>query len=316
MSTVELATRPRAAEWAAIGTTVRVVVTEPDLLPAATDIVVAELAALDAACSRFRPDSEVTRLANASGRPVGVSRLLADAVGVALDAARRTDGDLDPTVGAAMASLGYDRDFAEVHTRPGGPAVRVAVRPSGWRQVRLDRERRLITVPAGTLLDLGATAKAWAADRCASRVAQELGCGVLVSLGGDIATAGSGPDGGWIVRVQDRPDVATDPTACTVTLQPGGALATSSIGSRAWRQGRDRLHHILNPRTLRPAEAVWRYATVAAASCVDANTASTVALIRGRAAPAWLHSLGLSARLVTADGRVARLGGWPAEGLS
>jgi FAD:protein FMN transferase len=114
------------------------------------------------------------------------------------------------------------------------------------------------------LLDLGATGKAYAADRCAARVAADRGVGVLVSLGGDIATAGPAPDGGWRVLVQDGPG---EPS-CVVGLPSGTALATSSTRSRRWGTS---LHHILDPRTCRPAEPLWRTVSVRAADCVTAN---------------------------------------------
>ncbi len=301
-----------AAEWTAIGTDVRVVVTDTPRLDDARELLTADLADLDLACSRFRPDSEVSRLQDAAGRPVPVSPLLAEAVDVALAAAARTGGDLDPTLGTALADLGYDRDFGEVRRLPGGASVRLVRRVPGWRRVHLDRRAGTLSVPPGTLLDLGATAKAWAADRSAARIADRLGCGVLVSLGGDIATAGPPPPGGWVVHVQDRPE-GDDGTGCTVVLPEGGALATSSTTSRTWRQGPHLRHHVLDPRTLQPAEAVWRYVTVAAARCADANVASTTALIRGHRARSWLTAVGLPARLVGADGTVRTVGAWPHE---
>lgn len=313
---------PAAAEWHAIGTTVRVVVTRRRRLAEARDLVVEELDALDRACSRFRADSEVSRLAETGGRPTRVSRLLAEAVAVALDAARRSDGDLDPTVGAALVDLGYDRDISDLRPAPeggstpmarvpvGGRRVSVIRRVPGWQQVELDADRSLLTVPAGTVIDLGATAKAWAADRCAQRVAERVGGGVLVSLGGDIATAGRTTVGGWCVAIRDRPDIPNDPTSTVVTLPDGAAMATSSIGSRSWMQGRHAMHHIVDPRSLRPVEPVWRYVTVAAGRCLDANIASTVALIRGHDARGWLDDVGLPARLVSAAGAVSVRGRW------
>jgi len=157
------------------------------------------------------------------------------------------------------------------------------------------------------LLDLGATAKAYTADRCAQLVAERCGAGVLVSLGGDIATAGPAPDGGWRVLVQDQPG---DPHV-TVGLPAGAALATSSTVSRQRRQGGRWLHHILDPRTCLPARPVWRTVSVAAYRCVDANTLSTAAVVRGDDALTWLRGLGVPARLVTADGEVVTVGEWP-----
>jgi thiamine biosynthesis lipoprotein ApbE len=195
---------PAHADWTALGTQVRLLVTDPAQLAAGRDLLAADLAAVDAACSRFRPDSELMRLDDA-GRPPGpvqLSPLLAEAVAVALRAARLTDGDVDPTIGDALAVIGYDRDFALVPAD--GPPVTLTVRAApGWRLVGLDEQHRHLTLPPGMSLDLGATAKAWAADRSAARLAAELGCGVLVGLGGDIAVAGPVPDGGWRIRVQD-----------------------------------------------------------------------------------------------------------------
>lgn len=300
------------AQWTVWGTVARIVVTDPARLAPATDLVEALLAAVDEACSRFRPDSEIRHACRAAGRPVTVSPLLAELVAAALRAARETDGDVDPTLGAALCGLGYDRDFASITghsvagTVDGGSAVAgrrpVRVLPSpDWRSVRL--RGRELTVPSGVLLDLGATAKAAAADRAAAMVAGRLGTGVLVALGGDVATAGPAPEGGWRVLVRDRPG---DPS-CLVRLPAGAALATSSTASRAWGSA---LHHILDPRTRRPAPAVWRTVSVAAFSCLRANTLSTAAVVRGHRAPALLGRA--PSRLVTRDLDVVRLGGWPA----
>jgi thiamine biosynthesis lipoprotein ApbE len=308
------ATREASASWRALGTGVQLVVTDGSKLAAARGMLADDLAAVDLACSRFRPDSELIGLDRASG-PVTVSPLLAEAIGVALRAAELTDGDVDPTVGAAMNAVGYDRDFALIP--PDGPAVRLTVRAvPGWRQVEFDQLSRRLRLPAGVRLDLGATAKAWVADRAAARISAGLGCGVLVSLGGDIAVSGQAPDGGWRIRVQDisgPPDEPPTGPSTVVAVHTGG-LATSSIAARRWRRGGDVLHHILDPRTGLPAPAVWRTVSVAAASCTDANIASTAAIIRGRAAPAWLIGLGLPARLVADDGHVQTCGGWPTEG--
>jgi thiamine biosynthesis lipoprotein len=239
--------------------------------------------------------------------------LLAEAIAVALRAARLTDGDVDPTVGAAMSAVGYDRDFDRIPRI--GPPLAVTTRTvPGWHEVHL--EGRSLTMPEGVELDLGATAKAWAADRSAARISARLGCGVLVSLGGDIAVAGpQTPAGGWRVRVQDVTGSPGDPPAgpyALIAIRAGG-LATSSTAARRWQRGGDVLHHILDPRTGRPADPVWRTVSVAADSCADANAASTAAVIRGRAALGWLAKLGLPSRLVDATGVVFTVAGWPDE---
>jgi thiamine biosynthesis lipoprotein ApbE len=304
---------PASADWKALGTMVQLIVTDPVRLAEGRPMLEADLAAVDAACSRFRSDSELVALDSVPG-PVEVSPLLAQALAVALRAARLTDGDVDPTVGAAMAAIGYDRDFPLVPAS--GPAVTLTVRSvPGWRQVQFDEQSRILVLPPGVRLDLGATAKAWAADRSAARLAAALGCGVLVSLGGDIAVAGETPPGGWRVRVQDvtgRPEDPPVGPSAVVAIRDGG-LATSSTTARRWRRGGDVLHHILDPRTGLPAPPCWRTVSVAAASCADANTASTAAIIRGRDAPGWLTSLGLPARLVDEAGNVHTVAGWPAD---
>ena len=308
-----------SASWRAIGTSVHLIVTEPAALEPACRMLHADLAAVDAACSRFRADSEIAALDRApqvAGRtgPVRVSPLLAEALGVALRAASRTGGDVDPTVGGAMSAAGSDRDFSLM--RHDGPPLKLTIRSvPGWRQVQFDEQTRLLSLPAGVRLDLGATAKAWAADRAAERIAAELGCGVLVNLGGDIAVAGEAPASGWHVRVQDITGRPEDPPVgpATVVAIHSGGLATSSTTARRWRRGGDVLHHILDPRSGLPAAPVWRTVSVAAATCTDANIASTAAIIRGESAPAWLSGQGLAARLVTESGAVRTLGGWPPE---
>jgi thiamine biosynthesis lipoprotein len=161
-------------------------------------------------------------------------------------------------------------------------------------------------------LDLGATAKALAADRAARSAADKTGAGILVSLGGDIAVAGPAPLGGWPVRIADDHRASLDGPGPVVSLESGG-LATSSVTVRRWRVGEDELHHILDPSTGRPAASCWRTVSVAAASCVDANTASTASVLLGEAAPAWLAGRRLPARLVAVSGEIVCIGGWPAE---
>lgn len=303
-----------ATDWQALGSTVRLVVTDPTRLELGRSLLASELGALDATCSRFRDDSELRRLDRSAGRPTRISPLLAEAIGVALRAARLTDGLVDPTVGQAMVSIGYDRDFASVPAT--GPALPRAVRPVvGWQRVVLDRSGLRVTVPEGVRLDLGATAKALAADRAAARLGRVLRCGVLVSLGGDIAFGGQVPPDGWTIRVQDTPghprDLPCGPTA-TVTVN-GGGLATSSTVARRWRRGGVVSHHIVDPLTGLPAQSPWRTVTVHAGTCVDANTASTAALVRGATAPSWLAGRGLPARLVGLDGQVHTVAGWPED---
>ena len=297
-----------STSWPALGTNATVVVADGAGLAAARRSVQAVIEEIDRAASRFREDSEISRVNGAGGAPVAVSETFVRAARCAIRAAQITGGDLDPTIGASLRIAGYDRDFALVGP---GAAVRFAG-AAGWRRIELDEARRIVRVPAGVELDFGATAKALAADIAATRASARLrGGGVLVSLGGDIATSGPAPAEGWSVRVTDDHRAGLDAPGQTIALRSGG-LATSSTTLRRWTRGSANVHHILNPATGAPAREHWRTVSVAAACAVDANIASTTAIIRGAAAPAWLEGAGLPARLVAAGGAVTVTSGWPA----
>jgi thiamine biosynthesis lipoprotein len=297
----------QATRFRALGTTAEVIATRPDAAAAAVEILKRLLDDVDAAASRFRPDSELALVEQQPGRPTCVSELLGQLIAAALRAARQTDGLVDPTVGSALVALGYDRDFDEVARD--GVAVR-GLRAPGWRTIAWNPLRREVTIPPGVQLDFGATAKAWAADRAAAVIQQATGSPVLVNLGGDIAIAGEPPAGGWAVQIADDHAEPLSADAETIALTSGG-LATSTSAVRNWQRGGRTVHHIVDPATGEPAPPVWRTVSVVAASALDANTASTAAMVMGRSAPAWLERLGLAARLVATDGAVVRTGAWP-----
>jgi thiamine biosynthesis lipoprotein len=308
------------ARWTALGTTAVLRITRSSALIDARAVVEDELAAIDRACSRFRADSEIERVNASAGRFVTVSPLLLEALEAALRAARLTDGAVDPTLGEAIILAGYSRDFSELEqprseplARPAAPACRPIVgarRASGWKLIEVDHVSSRVRIPAGVRLDLGATAKALAADRAAAAARAATGAGVLVSLGGDIATAGPAYGAGWAIHVTDDHRDGPEAPGQTITIASGG-LATSSITARRWvRDGRV-MHHILDPATGEPVEPRWRTASVAASSCVDANIASTAALVQGDSALTWLGELRLPARLVDVNGDVHAVAGWP-----
>lgn len=291
-----------AASFPALGTTAEVLVTDTAELAHAERVVRDHVQALDEKCSRFRPDSELSRLHDRAGSAVAVSTMLFEALQVAFRAAELTDGLVDPTVGQAVRAMGYDRDFALLD--PDGPLPAIPDGPApGWWRVRLDAEHRRVVLPRGVLLDLGATAKAWAADQAAARVAAATGCGTLVALGGDVAVAGPPPEGGWLITIAD---------GVTISIRSGG-VATSGTDRRAWRRAGRRVHHITDPRTGDVPAAVWRTVTVVAGSCLDANTASTAAILLGTQAPDWLTERRLPARLVSEEDVVTLVAGWPFE---
>ncbi|MGG5175912.1 FAD:protein FMN transferase [Pseudarthrobacter sp. J1763] len=304
--------------WKVWGLEASLTVTDASVLNAAEEIVREVIAQVDAAGSRFRPDSELAKLQPELASGATVSSTLALLVAGALDAARWTDGAVDPTLGRDMDALGYDRDLTEVKLRsrlkhPSASSVVVQVRTigraPGWERVKLTG--RTLQIPQTLRLDLGATAKAIAADMAADRVAATLGTGVLVSLGGDIATAGPAPLGGWQVLVQD---LAQDPWQ-QVGLAAGHAMATSSTQKRRWVQKGKEVHHILDPRFGTPAEPVWRSVTVAAPTCLQANAYSTAGIVRGFGAVDWFKAAGVAARFVDQQHRVVTTGGWPAPEL-
>jgi thiamine biosynthesis lipoprotein len=295
----------------ALGCRARLVVTNPRAAGVAEIAVAGVLHRIDETCSRFRADSEISLLNAAPDRDVPVSPTLATALAVALRAARLSGGAVDPTVGGAVVAAGYDRDFALLPAD--GAAVSLDRRSvPGWRRLRLDLQRPTARVPSGVQVDLGASAKAMAADMAAAVALRVAGGGVLVSLGRDIAMRGTPPPGGWRIQVGEDSALPVGEDAPAITVETGG-VATSSTTVRRWRRGGVTLHHLIDPRTGQPADGPWRTATAAAATCVDANTAATAAIVLGPGAAAWLEAAGLPARLVARTGSVTRLAGWPEE---
>lgn len=304
MSSTTTASAVGTAEFPLWGGQATVAVCERDGLAAALAHVKRTVAAFDLACSSFREDSELALLNSSSGESVVVSHLLLDAVREALRAARLTDGAVDPTVGQALIAHGINPPMSD---RP----VRIE-RVSGYQVVRLDDASQTIELPAGVRLDLGATAKALAADAAADAAYRAAGCGVLVGLCGDIAAAGPPPEGGWSIRVTDD-HRRSDAEGQTVAIRAGG-LATSSVTVRQLARDGEVAHHLIDPATGRPALGPWRTVSVHAESCLDANTASTAAIVLGPDAPAWLEDRGLAARLVGHDASALYTAGWPSEG--
>ncbi len=288
-------------DWSCL---VRLVVTDPAALEPATADLRALMRRVEQAASRFRPDSELSRANARAGRPMPVSRLLSRLVAAAVEAAERTGGAVDPTVGGQLRRLGYDRDIAQLAGRDLAEPVAGAPGRPARSKLRLDAERGLLTVPSGTELDLGATAKAQTADWAAAEIAGRYGCSVLVELGGDLAVAGSKAD--WQVTVAER---AGGPGQ-QITLHSGG-LATSTTTVRRWQAGGQPIHHILDPATGQPAAGPWRTVSVAAGGALLANTCSTAAIVLGGRALDWLAGQPVAARLVDQDGAVRTIGGWP-----
>lgn len=277
----------------AMGTTVEVLTHGSEDRARFADAVVrvrATFERLERRCSRFRADSELTRVNRRAGRPTRVSPELAELVSHALAAARRTEGRFDPTVLDAVVAAGYDADFDEVLA--GARAALRPPRPCGrWREVHLEGD--LLTLPEGVGIDLGGLAKGWTVD-LAAEVALSTGLRwALVNAGGDLRLAGEPPPEGIAVGVEDPEDPSAEALRLYLT---GGALATSSITRRAWGPG---LHHLIDPRTGAPAATDVLQATVSAPTCAEAEVAAKDALLRGEDALRDVPGV-----LVLADGRI------------
>jgi thiamine biosynthesis lipoprotein ApbE len=298
------------ADDRAFGGSLRVIVTNGPDLAAAKSAVDEVVRAVDLAANRFREDSELSRLNGSPERRVVISALLTKLIANALRGARLTGGAVDPTVGSAVKLAGYDTDFAAVPAD--GMSIDLLVtRIPGWQAIVLDELARTVRLPRGVELDLGATGKALTSDLAAAAAFSRIGRGgILVSLGGDIAVAGEPPPEGWLIQASEDSGAPIQKGEETISIRSGG-IATSSTTVRRWTRGGVALHHIIDPVTGLPSDGPWRTATVVAGTCVDANIASTAAIVMGEAAIEWLEASRLPARLVDRTGSVHRVSGWP-----
>jgi FAD:protein FMN transferase len=257
----------------AMGTDVSLTGPDDASFTRASEAVEAVFAREERRFSRFRDDSELTRVNLSAGRWTAVSAPFEALVGLALAQARRTDGLFDPTVLHAIVAAGYDRDFDEVLA--GARGALHPPQPCGrWREIAVRPGE--ILLPAGVGLDLGGIAKGWTSDLAAESAVREGLPWSLVSAGGDLRIVGEAPP--IDVRIEDPG--APSETAATLRLD-SGALASSSTLRRAW--GPD-LHHILDPRTGAPTDSPIVQSTVWAPTCAEAEVSATWALLTGTAA--------------------------------
>ena len=253
--------------------------------------------------SRFRPESELSRLNERAGKPTAVSSLLYDVVAAALAAARATRGAFDPTLLPDLVRLGYDRTFADLPA-DASPGRRVPFLGGRWHGIRLDSQRRRILLPPGAALDVGGIAKGMAVDAALDRLERELEIGTaLVDAGGDLAVRGLPPgQRAWQVAIED--------TTRSVALRHG-ALATSGSSRRRWLQDGIERHHLIDPRTGKPAASGLSSITVAAATCRQAEVGATAVFVLGATEGAALlerHDLG---GLAIGSRGVETIGRWP-----
>jgi thiamine biosynthesis lipoprotein len=269
----------------------------------------AALEAREARWSRFRPTSELSRLNDAGGAPVVLSPGTYALVARAVDAWRDTGGRYDPTVLPALEAAGYDRDFAAVprtgDTSPGS----VGAAP-GCADVELDPLVSAVRLPRGVRIDLGGIGKGAAADEVAEELLESAPSavrGVLVNLGGDLRAVGEAPPPhGWVIEVDDP--LATGRTG--VLALADGAVATSTRLRRAWSRAGEPMHHLIDPRTGRPATSGLASVTVVTGHASRAEVLAKAAFVGGAdVAPALLAAAGATGLLVTDGGEVVELDG-------
>jgi FAD:protein FMN transferase len=259
----------------------------------------------EAALSRFRPESELSRLNGRAGRPIVVGPILLAAVEAAVAAARATGGLFDPTLGRDLVRIGYDRTFEDLRD-VGGPPLRRGHGGGAWRAVVVDRSTHRVTLPAGAALDVGGIAKGMAVDASLALLSEHGIERALVSAGGDLAVLGLPPGRrAWAIRVGGGPDGQVVPLV-------RGALATSGTARRRWAQGALRRHHLVDPATGEPAVRGLAQVTVAGATCRAAEVGATAAFVAGpRLGPGLLARLGLAGLLVADSGDELLVGRWP-----
>jgi len=303
----------RRESFRAMGTTITTLAPAEHAMRAA-EATRALFAEWEHALSRFLPESELSQLNAQAGAPVAVSSLLWDVLTAALQAALATDGRYDPTLLRQMLAIGYDRTFEEI--RGGVPA---APRPAGeaqprllggdWRRIRLDPARRLVTLPEGAGLDFGGIAKGMAVDAALDQLRALKLAPALVNAGGDLAVAGQPPNQpDWPIAVPGRDRHWTIPLR-------HGAIATSTIMRRNWRQGEVARHHLIDPATGEPAKSDLLSVTVVAPLCRQAEVGAKVALLLGAEAGArFLEGHGMAGLLIPATGEdYLAAGRWPRE---
>jgi thiamine biosynthesis lipoprotein len=246
-------------------------------------------AAREATFSRFRPESELSAVNAAAGRPTVVSAAFARMLERSLALAAETDGLVDPTVGAALIALGYTRDLSELGD---DPAPAGASRPApGWRRVELSGQ--LLRMPAGSALDLNGVVKSATVDDAAALLDGD----GFVSAGGDLAVRG--------------PTVVALPGGGAVSVVQGG-IATSGSTKRRWRRAGETHHHLVDPATGRSAETPWEAVTASGATCVAADVAARAAFLAGAAGPDWLDRRGIPGHFVAAGGTATVNRSWAA----
>jgi thiamine biosynthesis lipoprotein len=254
--------------------------------------------------SRFRVDSELTRLNRAGTQPVPVSESLWQIFQSALQMEEFTEGLVTPTIAEAVIEVGYDRDFSLLAGQTLSPFESQPARVSPLSLVTWDESSHTICLPENVQLDFGGIAKGWAAEQTVARL-KPLGS-ALMNCGGDIAMSGALLDGSpWEIGIFKPFDRSGDYIGMMYFREACG-VATSSTDRRRWMQGNVMRHHIIDPHTGLSADSDVLCATLVAPTAVEAEAAAKSALIRGgQAGIAWIESQPtLAGLLILNDGQV------------
>ncbi len=257
--------------------------------------------------SRFLPESELSRLNKQAGAPVIVSDLLYTVLVAALTAARATEGIYDPTLLNQLVQLGYDRTFEDLAEIQAG-AIILGGPGGGWRAIQVRPSSHCVTLPTGINLDFGGIAKGMAVDAALERLRQHGISPALVNAGGDLGVLGLPPLAKqWPLAVPGRKGFWTIPLR-------QGAVATSGIARRHWRQGQTRRHHLLDPHTGLPAQNDLWSVTVVTDWCEQAEVAAKVAFILGpKSGAAFLRRQGIAGLFVHENGTWESVEPWPTD---
>ncbi len=288
-----------------MGTTISLLLAESQA-EQGTQIVRDLFAEWEQALSRFMADSELSRLNQSAGTPVAVSDLLYSVLATALTAARATEGVYDPAMLEQLEKIGYDRTFDDIRASDFDPII--PGEPGGrWRGIKVNPIYREVTLPSGVKLDFGGIAKGMAVDAALERLDEYNISAALVNAGGDLAVLGHPPTGDvWAIAVPGRERYWSLPLY-------HGAVATSGIAHRNWRQGNVLRHHLLDPRTGLPAQSDLWSVTVVADRCEQAEVAAKVAFILGSHQGAdFLRRYHIAGLLVREDGTWESVEPWPA----
>lgn len=297
------------AAFHAMGTTIIVIAPEA-IVPAALRLTRELFAEWEGVFSRFRPQSELSRLNAAAGFRTPVSPLMLTVLARSLDAARATRGVFDPTILQRMIQIGYDRTFESL--APHLPAARVTqpAQTGGWRNIEVNEARRHVRLPAGVGLDFGGIVKGMAVDAALDLLEEQGMAPAMVNAGGDLAVRGLPPQSSyWPIAVPGKDE------GWVIGLERG-AVATSGVARRRWTQGDTERHHLIDPRTGEPAmSALWSVTGIANA-CAQAEVAAKTALILGHEQGArFIEDARLGALMIAESGEWSAAGAWPSAGM-